>query len=71
VRQGRLGVLKEDQGVAFRATVVIDDQGIVRSHSGNDLSVGRSPAEVLRTGQALLGGGLCAADRRKGEDFVG
>jgi peroxiredoxin (alkyl hydroperoxide reductase subunit C) len=39
--------------------------------SGNDLSVGRSPAEVLRTLQALLSGGLCAADWRKGEGFVG
>jgi peroxiredoxin (alkyl hydroperoxide reductase subunit C) len=64
------GVLKGDQGVAFRATVVIDDQGIVRSHSVNDLSAGRSPAEVLRTAQALQSGGLCAADWRKGEDFV-
>jgi peroxiredoxin (alkyl hydroperoxide reductase subunit C) len=63
-------VLKGDQGVAFRATVVIDDQGIVRSHSVNDLSAGRSPAEVLRTVQALQSGGLCAADWRKGEDFV-
>jgi peroxiredoxin (alkyl hydroperoxide reductase subunit C) len=57
--------------VAFRATVVIDDQGIVRSHSFNDLSVGRSPAEVLRTVQALQSGGLCAADWHQGEDFVG
>jgi peroxiredoxin (alkyl hydroperoxide reductase subunit C) len=65
------GVLKEDQGVAFRATVVVDDQGIVRSHSVNDLSVGRSPAEVLRTVQALQSGGLCGADWRKGQGFVG
>jgi peroxiredoxin (alkyl hydroperoxide reductase subunit C) len=65
------GVLKEDQGVAWRATVVIDDQGIVRSYSVNDLSVGRSPAEVLRTVQALQSGGLCSADWRKGEKFVG
>jgi alkyl hydroperoxide reductase subunit AhpC len=65
------GVLKADQGVAFRATAVVDDQGRVRSHSVNDLSVGRSPAEVLRTVQALLSGGLCAADWRKGQGFVG
>ena len=65
------GVLKEDQGVAYRATVVVDDKGIVRSHSVNDLSVGRSPAEVLRTVQALQSGGLCAADWRQGQGFVG
>ena len=50
---------------------VIDDQGIVRSHSVNDLCVGRSPGEVLRTVQALQSGGLCAADWRKGEKLVG
>ncbi|NJK89975.1 MAG: redoxin domain-containing protein [Myxococcales bacterium] len=37
------GVLKEDQGIAFRATVIVDDKGIIRSVSMNDLSVGRSP----------------------------
>ena len=65
------GVLKEDQGVAFRATVVVDDKGIVRSMAVNDLSAGRSPAEVLRTVQALRSGGLCGADWKKGDKFVG
>jgi alkyl hydroperoxide reductase subunit AhpC len=65
------GVLKEDQGVAYRATVVVDDKGIIRSVAMNDLSVGRSPREVLRTVQALRSGGLCGADWKKGESFVG
>jgi alkyl hydroperoxide reductase subunit AhpC len=65
------GVLNEDQGVAYRATVVVDDRGIIRSVAVNDLSVGRSPREVLRTVQALQSGGLCGADWRKGETFVG
>jgi len=65
------GVLKEDQGIAFRATVVVDDKGIVRSVSINDLSAGRSPHEVLRTVQALQSGGLCPADWKKGQAFVG
>jgi peroxiredoxin (alkyl hydroperoxide reductase subunit C) len=64
-------VLEPNQGVAFRATVIIDDRGVVRSLSANDLSVGRSPAEVLRTVQALKSGGLCAADWKKGDAFVG
>jgi peroxiredoxin (alkyl hydroperoxide reductase subunit C) len=64
-------VLKEDQGVAFRATVVVDDKGIVRAVSVNDLSAGRSPHEVLRTVQALRSGGLCGADWKKGDQFVG
>ena len=64
------GVLKEDAGVAFRATVIVDDKGVVRSVSINDLSVGRSPHEILRTVQALQSGGLCGADWKKGEKFV-
>ena len=65
------GVLKEDQGVAFRATVIVDDKGVVRSVAVNDLSVGRSPKEILRTVQALKSGGLCGADWQKGQQFVG
>lgn len=64
-------VLKEDAGVAYRATVVIDDEGVIRSYAVNDLSVGRSPAEVLRSVQALRSGGLCGANWSKGETFVG
>ena len=64
-------VLKEDQGVAFRATIVVDDKGVVRSVSVNDLSAGRSPAETLRTVQALQSGGLCGADWKKGDSFAG
>jgi peroxiredoxin (alkyl hydroperoxide reductase subunit C) len=65
------GVLKEDQGVAFRATVIVDDKGIIRAMSVNDLSVGRSPQEILRTVQALQSGGLCGADWKKGQAFAG
>ncbi len=64
------GVLKEDQGIAFRATVIVDDKGIVRSVIVNDLSAGRSPAETLRTVQALQSGGLCGADWKKGDSFA-
>jgi peroxiredoxin (alkyl hydroperoxide reductase subunit C) len=65
------GVLKEDMGAAFRGTVIVDPDGIVRSMVVNDLSAGRSPAETLRTVQALQSGGLCGADWKKGEAFVG
>jgi peroxiredoxin (alkyl hydroperoxide reductase subunit C) len=65
------GVLKEDMGVAYRATVIVDDKGVIRSVTLNDLSVGRSPAEILRTVQAFKAGGLCGADWKKGDKFVG
>lgn len=64
------GVLKDDAGIAFRGTVIVDDKGIVRSVSVNDLSAGRSPSEVLRTVQALQSGGLCGADWSKGDEFA-
>ncbi len=65
------GVLKEDEGIGFRATVVVDQEGVIRSVSINDLPVGRSPAEVLRTVQAFQSGGLCGANWHKGDKFVG
>ena len=64
-------VLKEDEGIAYRATVVVDDAGVVRSVAVNDTQVGRNPAEVLRSVQAFQSGGLCGADWQKGDDFVG
>lgn len=63
-------VLKKDDGVAYRATVIVDDEGIVRSYSVNDLSLGRSPKESLRAVYALKSGGLCGADWNKGDDFA-
>ena len=63
-------VLKEDAGVAYRASVIVDDKGIIRAYHVNDTAVGRSPKEVLRTAQALMSGGLCGADWKKGEKIV-
>ena len=64
------GVLKEDMGIAYRGTIIVDDEGTVRSVTVSDLGAGRSPQEVLRTVQALQSGGLCGADWKKGDDFV-
>lgn len=64
------GVLKEDLGAAYRGTVIVDDEGTIRAVSVNDLSMGRSPKEVLRSVQAARSGGLCGADWKKGDDFV-
>ena len=35
-----LDALNEDQGVAYRATAIVDDQGAIRSLSVNDLRPG-------------------------------
>src|SRR5882762_3029625 len=48
-----LGVLHKTDGVALRATFIIDPEGIIRFSSVHDLSVGRNVEEVLRTLDAL------------------
>ena len=47
------GILKEDQGIAFRATILIDPSGIVQFSYLNNLAVGRNIDEILRTVQAF------------------
>ncbi len=50
---GALITRGSDAGVACRATFIIDDKGILRHASYNDLPVGRSVDEVLRLVQAF------------------
>jgi len=61
------GVLKEDQGIAYRGTFIIDPKGILRWASINDLPVGRSVEEVLRVIDALQTDKLVPCDWKKGE----
>jgi alkyl hydroperoxide reductase subunit AhpC len=42
-----------DTGVSYRATYIIDRNGIVRHSSINDLPVGRNPDEYLRLVKAF------------------
>ncbi|EUB64940.1 Thioredoxin peroxidase [Echinococcus granulosus] len=42
------GVLIEDQGIALRGLFIIDDKGVLRQITINDLPVGRSVDEALR-----------------------
>lgn len=62
-----LGILDESKGVSQRATFLIDPDGIVRFVYVTDLSVGRSPQEVLRVLDALQTGELCPCNWKKGE----
>jgi peroxiredoxin (alkyl hydroperoxide reductase subunit C) len=61
------GVLEENEGVALRATFIVDPEGIIRYAAVNDLSVGRSPDEVLRVLDALQTDELCPCNWQKGE----
>lgn len=64
------GVLKEDQGIAYRGTFLIDPDGIIRYEVVSDLDVGRSVKETLRVLQAFQTGGLCEVDWTPGTDTL-
>ncbi|MBP7670183.1 peroxiredoxin [Ferrovibrio sp. MS7] len=65
-----LGILDKNEGVALRATFIVDPEGVIRFVSVNDLSVGRNPAEVLRVLDALQTDELCPCNWQKGEDVL-
>jgi len=65
-----LGVLHPDAGVALRATIIVDPQGVVRFASANDLSVGRNVDEVLRVLDGLQTDELCPCNWKKGEETL-
>ena len=62
-----LGILHKTDGVALRATFIVDPEGIIRHVSVNDLSVGRNVDETLRTLDALQTDELCPCNWQKGE----
>ena len=65
-----LGILHKDAGVALRVTFVVDPDGIIRSVSVYDLSVGRNVSEVLRTLDALQTDELCPCNWQQGEETI-
>ncbi len=65
-----LGILDRNEGVATRATFIVDPDGVIRFVSVNDLSVGRNPQEVLRVLDALQTDELCPCNWQKGEEFL-
>jgi peroxiredoxin (alkyl hydroperoxide reductase subunit C) len=64
------GILDKTEGVALRATFIVDPEGVIRFVSVNDLSVGRNPEEVLRVLDALQTDELCPCNWQKGDEFL-
>ena len=62
-----LGILDSEEKIAYRATFIIDPQGIIRWVSVNDLNVGRNVQEVIRVLDALQTDELCPCNWSKGE----
>jgi len=65
------GVLKEDQGIAYRGTFIIDPEGVLRYQVVSDLSVGRSVDETVRVLHAFQSGELCPLEWKPGQKTLG
>ncbi|MCB1714080.1 MAG: peroxiredoxin [Candidatus Competibacteraceae bacterium] len=65
-----LGILDTHEGVAQRATYIVDPDGIIRFAMVTDLNVGRNVKEVLRVLDALQTDELCPCNWQKGEDTL-
>jgi alkyl hydroperoxide reductase subunit AhpC len=66
-----LGILHKEDGVALRATFIIDPEGVIRWVTVNDLSVGRNVDETLRVLDALQTDELCPCNWVRGEKTLG
>lgn len=60
-------VLHPKDGVALRASFLIDPAGIIQYSASCNMNVGRSVEETLRVLRALRTGRLCPADWQPGE----
>ena len=63
-------MLDSKEGVALRATFIVDPEGVIRFVSVKDMNVGRNPEEVLRVLDALQTDELCPCNWKKGDEFL-
>ena len=62
----QLGVRDPNEGVALRATFVVDPDNVIQHVSVNNLNVGRNPDEILRILDGLQTDELCPCNRAVG-----
>jgi peroxiredoxin 2/4 len=65
------GAFLDRAGVAARATVIVDPEGVVQYAAFHNLEVGRSPSEILRVLEALRTRERVPAEWRRGEPTLG
>ena len=65
-----LGVLNEEEGVAYRATFVVDPFNVIQHVYVTNLNVGRNPQDTLRVLDALQTDELCPCNRQVGGDTL-
>jgi peroxiredoxin (alkyl hydroperoxide reductase subunit C) len=63
----QLGIRDAEEGVALRATFIVDPDNVVQHVSVNNLNVGRNPEEVLRVLDGLQTDELCPCNRAVGQ----
>ncbi len=66
----QLGVRAKVEGVALRATFIVDPDNTIQHVSVNNLNVGRSPDEVLRILDGLQTDELCPCNRAVGDSTL-
>ena len=65
-----LGIVDEANGVAYRATYILDDMGTIQHVSVNGLDTGRNHEEIARTLAALKEDGLTGCGWQPGDEYV-
>lgn len=63
----QFGVLIEEEGISLRGMFMISPEGVLESATINNLNVGRSVDDILRTLAAFKSGGLCGVNWSKGD----
>ncbi len=69
------GVYKEDEGVAYRGTFVVDPQGLIKIAEIQDNSIGRNADELVRKVEAAQfvashDGEVCPAKWKQGQETL-
>ena len=65
-----LGIREQGEGVAYRATYIVDPHNVVQHVSVNNLDVGRNPQEILRLLDAFQTDELCPCNRAVGGETI-
>lgn len=62
--------IRSDEGVALRATFLVDPHGVIQHVYVNNLNVGRNPQDTLRVIDALQTDELCPCNRALGGETL-
>ena len=65
-----LGIRDKVNGVAYRATFIVDPHNVIQQVTVNNLNVGRNPKEILRILDGLQSDELCACNRPVGGETI-